>query len=92
VDRSLNESASDIVSTTPTAPPIGACRSWSGELGRDAALAVEVAFGADVSTDLTPNPALWVWTDVTDDVRVSPGISTSMGRNDESGTFPTRPS
>jgi hypothetical protein len=86
VDRSLNESAlSDIVSTTPTAPPIGGAPFLTGELGRDAALAVEIAFGADVSTDLTPNPALWVWTDVTDDVRVSPGISTSMGRNDESG-------
>lgn len=45
----------------------------------DGALAVEVAWGAN----LTADPTTWTWTDVTADVRVQPGISTSLGRADE---------
>lgn len=44
-------------------------------------LKVEIAFGADLS-----DPDSWVWVDVTEDVRQDPGISTSLGRNDESST------
>ena len=42
-------------------------------------LAVEVAWGAD----LTASDTTWTWTDVTTDVRQDPGISTNIGRNDE---------
>lgn len=44
-----------------------------------ATLLVEVAWGAD----LTADPAGWVWTDITRDVRQDPGITTTMGRGDE---------
>lgn len=43
-------------------------------------LMVEVAWGADLSAD----PDTWVWSDITTDVRAEPGISTRLGRSDES--------
>lgn len=42
-------------------------------------LLVEIAFGADLTSD----PATWVWLDVTPDVRMDPGIGTTLGRADE---------
>lgn len=53
------------------------------ELGANAYIAVEIAFGADL-TDIDGSG--WSWTDVTDDVRMNPGITTSGGRNDEAST------
>jgi len=83
VDNSLNESTwSDAVSVTPTAATVAGVAFLDRELGADAALGVEIAFGADLGGD----PADWVWTDVTADVRQDPGISTSLGRNDEAST------
>lgn len=52
------------------------------ELGDDATLLVEIAFGADVLGD----PTVWPWTEVTTDVRATPGISTTLGRGDEAST------
>ncbi len=49
------------------------------ELGDDAVIAVEVAFGADVLGD----PEAWPWFDVTTDVRSDPAITTQLGRGDE---------
>lgn len=46
-------------------------------------LAVEIAWGADL-TDVDGSG--WAWDDVTADVRHDPGISTSLGRADESET------
>ena len=83
VDNSLNESAqTSAANATPTAPPIGGVPFLEDELGTGAALGLEVAFGAD----LTAAPSTWTWTDVTEDVRQDPGISTSLGRNDESSS------
>jgi hypothetical protein len=45
-------------------------------------VAVEVAWGAD----LTADPSTWVWTDITTDVYQDPGVSWSWGRNDEAST------
>lgn len=53
------------------------------ELGASARLAVEVAFGADL-TDIDGSG--WSWTDVSADVRQDPGITTSGGRSDEAST------
>lgn len=53
---------------------------WVGELA-GMTLTVEIAFGADL-TDVDGSG--WSWTDVTADVRQDPGISTALGRNDES--------
>lgn len=50
------------------------------ELGEDAGLVVEVAFGANPAGD----PAAWPWTDVTEDVRAGAGLSWKLGRQDES--------
>lgn len=83
VDNSLNESAQTAgASATPTAALVGGVPWLTGELGRRAKLGVEAAFGADLAAD----PASWTWTDITADVRHDPGISTSLGRNDESST------
>src|SRR5690606_28201336 len=43
----------------------------------------EIAWGADVGA-LTD--AFWSWTDITADVRQEPGLSWSLGRNDEAST------
>lgn len=45
-------------------------------------IAVEIAWGAD----LTADPSSWSWTDITDDVRQDPGISITLGRGDEAST------
>lgn len=50
------------------------------QLGALAALAVEVAWGADPAGD----SSAWTWTDITTDVRADPGISWKLGRADES--------
>lgn len=42
-------------------------------------IAVEVAWGAD----LTADPSTWVWTDITEDVYQEPGVSYTLGRGDE---------
>lgn len=55
---------------------------WVAPLDR-ATLTVEIAFGADL-TDTEGSG--WVWTDVTTDVRMTPGISTRLGRGDEAST------
>lgn len=52
---------------------------WTGDLA-DMTLFVEVAWGADL-TDTAGSG--WTWTDVTGDVRQTPGISTRLGRGDE---------
>lgn len=49
------------------------------KLGPNARLLVEVAWGAD----LTADSAGWTWSDITTDVRMDPGVSTSLGRGDE---------
>lgn len=49
--------------------------------GSGVTLTVEVAWGADLSDS---TGASWTWDDVTADVRHDPGISTSLGRADES--------
>jgi hypothetical protein len=48
----------------------------SETLSRHARLAVEIAFGADPAGD----PANWVWTDVTTDVRQDTGIDIKVGK------------
>jgi hypothetical protein len=53
------------------------------ELGPNARIAVEIAFGADLTVI---DGSTWTWTDVTTDVRMKPGITTSGGRNDEAST------
>ena len=83
VDNSLNESAQSGAQTaTPTAPALGGMPFLTGDFGTGAGIAVEFAFGADLTADAES----WAWTDVTADVRQDPGISTSLGRNDESST------
>ncbi len=52
------------------------------DLGDDATIAVEIAFGADITGD----PTAWPWTDVTEDVRADPPITTTLGRGDEAST------
>jgi hypothetical protein len=49
------------------------------DLGADAVLLVEIAFGADVLGD----PTAWPWVDVTEDVRTASPITTRLGRGDE---------
>lgn len=51
-------------------------------LGQDAALVVEVAFDGGLGID----QGEWTWTDVSADVRQSPGIALSLGRSDEAST------
>lgn len=83
VDTSLNESAqSSAVVATPVAPPIGGVPHLPDLFGPRAALAVEIAFGAN----LAAAESTWAWTDVTTDVRQDPGIDTKLGRNDEAST------
>lgn len=83
VDNSDNASAqTSPVNGTPTAPPVAGVPFLERELGRGARLTVEVAFGANPNSD----PTGWTWVDVTADMRQDPGISTSLGRNDESST------
>lgn len=53
-----------------------------GQLGPAARLAVEVAWGADLSAAY----ASWLWTDITTDVYTRDGISLRHGRNDEAST------
>jgi len=82
-DRSLNESAlSSAVTGPPTAPAIsGGATMLPGRL-TGGKLEVAIAWNAD----LTANESTWTWTDITADVRNDPGISTRLGRNDESAT------
>lgn len=51
----------------------------TAQLGAAARLAVEVAWGADLSAA----SSTWAWTDITTDVRMNPGISLKHGRADE---------
>lgn len=54
--------------------------SWMTDfLGASAKLAVEVAWGAN----LTADPATWTWTEITHDVLENPGITAKFGRADE---------
>lgn len=55
----------------------------TAELGVGAKIAVEIAWGADL-TDI--HGAGWTWSDITADVRMAPGITTTGGRNDEAST------
>lgn len=49
------------------------------QLGPDARISVQVAWGADLSAAY----ATWLWTDITTDVRMKTGIALRHGRNDE---------
>lgn len=49
------------------------------QLGPTARIAVQVAWGADV----TAAYATWTWTDITEDVRIKDGINLKHGRSDE---------
>lgn len=53
------------------------------DLGADTLLAVEIAFGADL-TDV--DGSSWVWVDVTEDVRVADGINIKVGKSDEASS------
>ena len=81
-DYSLNVSArSSAVNATPAAASIAGVALLPGRLtGGKVELAI--AWGADLSAD----ESTWAWTDVTADVRFAPGITTSLGRADESST------
>ena len=81
-DRSLNESAqSAAVLATPAAESIGGAALLPAQLS-GGKVEVSIAWGADLSAD----EGTWTWTDVTTDVRFAEGITTSLGRNDESET------
>ncbi len=54
---------------------------WTGPLA-DMTLTVQVAWSADLTADSTT----WSWTDITTDVRQTPGITASLGRGDEAGS------
>jgi hypothetical protein len=80
VDVSLNPSALSTAATaTPAAPAIGGVLLLPAALS-SGKVEVAIAWGADVAA----SSSSWTWTDVTTDVRADPGISTSLGRNDES--------
>ena len=85
VDGSLNESSqSSSVNATPGGSggvAIGGAALLPGRL-TGGKIEVSIAWSAD----LTVSENAWAWTDVTGDVRYAPGISTSLGRNDESST------
>lgn len=51
----------------------------TSSLGANAKLRVEIAWGANI----TLADSFWVWTDISEDVRQSPGISTAIGKADE---------
>lgn len=53
------------------------------QYGSSARIAVEIAFGADLSDTFG---AGWTWLDVTSDVRTDDKVTFSMGRNDEAST------
>lgn len=69
-------SGSDTLSIT-VGPPLGV-PLLPGYLS-NARVGVEIAWGAN----LTADPATWVWTEITRDVRFSEGINTVVGRSDE---------
>lgn len=81
-DRSLNESSQSSAATvTPTAPAIGGAAFLPGRL-TNGKVEAAIAWGADLAAD----ESTWAWSDITADVRQNPGISTTLGRNDESST------
>lgn len=86
VDGSLNESAqAAAVTATPTG--VAAAGGAGGVPLLPGLLAggkVEVSIAWDAN--LTVDEKTWTWTDITEDVRFDPGVSTSLGRNDESST------
>lgn len=82
-DAAGNESAqTSAVLVTPAAPPLAGVEFLRNQYGVDIRLEVQIAWGANLAAD----PSTWVWTDITTDVRTDPGISTSLGRNDEAST------
>ena len=82
-DAAGNESSqSSAVSVTPEIVPIGGVPYLPAELGPAAAIAVEAAWGADLSA----LQDTWAWSDITTDVRTADGISIQMGRADEAST------
>ena len=81
-DYSLNVSAkSGAVNATPAAASIAGVALLPGRL-TNGKVELAIAWGADLAAD----ESTWAWTDVTGDVRFAPGIATSLGRADESGT------
>lgn len=73
----------DLVDEVTVTPPAGPGVAFlPDELGADARLVVEAAWGADLAAD----PSTWDWSDITTDVRQDPGISTTLGRGDEAST------
>lgn len=54
----------------------------TAQLGASARLAVEIAWGAN----LTAASSTWAWTDITSDVRAANGIRLRHGRSDEAST------
>ncbi|MGN6523916.1 MAG: hypothetical protein ACTHMZ_12065, partial [Actinomycetes bacterium] len=82
VDVTLNESdQSAAVTATPTAESLTGAPLLPGRLP-DGSVEVAIAWGANLAAD----ESTWTWSDITADVRQHPGISTSLGRNDESST------
>ena len=82
VDYGLNVSAkSSQVTATPAAAGIAGVPLLPGRL-TGGKVEVAIAWGANLSA----NESTWTWTDITDDVRFDPGIATTLGRNEESGT------
>lgn len=79
IDNAGNESAqATAVTVVPTAPTVVGTSLLPGQIigGK---VEVAVAWGANLAADA----ATWTWSDITTDVRHDPGISTSLGRNDE---------
>ncbi|HEX2551021.1 MAG TPA: heparin lyase I family protein [Nocardioidaceae bacterium] len=82
VDVTLNESdQSAAVTATPTAESLTGAPLLPGRLS-GGSVEVAIAWGANLAAD----ESTWTWSDITADVRQHPGISTSLGRNDESST------
>lgn len=64
----------------PTVTTAGAAgEAFLANAGLAALLAIEVAWGAD----LTADPATWVWTDVTPDVYFQTAVAITLGRADD---------
>jgi hypothetical protein len=63
-------------------PPAGGHGPVTWSAGTLLQIRVYLALGADV----TAAPTSWLWTDITDYVRYSPGITATTGRADESST------
>lgn len=57
----------------------------SATLGPGALAGVTVQVSIAWGADLTAAAGTWTWTDITSDVRQTPGLATALGRGDEAG-------